>query len=369
MNNSGDTVNFTAMILTIAGFGALLLVYVLIYKRLKVFAQRTANQWDDIMLDLFKIPLFWVLVWIMLKFFTYAFLKELSVFKYVTHINNILLILSVTWVLMKSMKLLVFLLQKKINVDVPDNLRARKRLTQLKVFQNISDAVIVFIAISLVLMTFDELKIVGKSLLASAGIAGIIVGFAAQKSIGMFLAGIQLVLTQPIRLDDVVIVEGEWGRIEEITFTYVVVKIWDERRLMLPVNYFLEKPFQNWTRTSADILGTVFFYVGYDLPVQAIRDFVPEILKDNLNWDERVFNVQVTNTTEMYKELRILVSSSNASKNWNLRTEIREKVIDFIQANYPGCFVKVRLNHENMTITQPKDETLRPNESGNRAFF
>lgn len=113
MNNSGDTVNFTAMILTIAGFGALLLVYVLIYKRLKVFAQRTANQWDDIMLDLFKIPLFWVLVWIMLKFFTYAFLKELSVFKYVTHINNILLILSVTWVLMKSMKLLVFLLQKK----------------------------------------------------------------------------------------------------------------------------------------------------------------------------------------------------------------------------------------------------------------
>ncbi|HSO89255.1 MAG TPA: mechanosensitive ion channel domain-containing protein, partial [Draconibacterium sp.] len=193
-----------------------------------------------------------------------------------------------------------------------------------------------------------------KSLLTSAGIAGIIIGFAAQKSIGMFLAGIQIAITQPIRLDDVVIVEGEWGRIEEITLTYVVVKIWDERRLMLPVNYFLEKPFQNWTRTSANIMGTVFFYVGYDLPVQPIRDFVPKILKDNPNWDGRVFNVQITNSNEMYKEMRILVSSSDASKNWDLRTEVREKVIDFIQANYPDCFAKVRLNHKNNLLV--KDE-------------
>lgn len=344
MNSSGNTVNFTAMVLAIAGFGVLLFIYMLIYKRLKVYAQKTVNQWDDIMLDLFKIPLLWVLVWIMLKFFAYAFLKELSVFKYVAHINNILLILSVAWVLMKLVRLLAFGLQKKFNVDVPDNLEARKKLTQLKVFQKICDAVIVFVALSFILMTFDEAKIVGKSLLASAGVAGIIIGFAAQKSIGMFLSGIQLALTQPIRLDDVVVMEGEWGRIEEITLTYVVVKIWDERRLVLPVNYFLEKPFQNWTRKSADILGTVFIYVGYDLPVQAVRDFVPKILQDNPNWDGRAFNVQVTNTTEWYKELRILVSSADASKNWNLRTEIREEVIDFIQANYPECFVRVRLD-------------------------
>lgn len=354
MNNLGGPVNFTALILVIAGFGILLFVYMLSYKRLKIYVQKTVSQFDDVMLNLFKIPLLWILVWIMLKFFTHAFLKEISIFRYVTHINNILLILTVAWLLMKSVKLLSFMLQKKFDIHVADNLEARKRLTQLKVFQNIADAVIAIIAISFVLMTFDEARIVGKSLLASAGVAGIIVGFAAQKSIGMFLAGIQLAITQPIRHDDVVIVEGEWGRVEEITFTYVVVKIWDERRLMLPVNYFLEKPFQNWTRTSADILGTVFFYVGYDFPVQTIRDFVLEILKDNLNWDDRVFNVQVTNTTELYKELRILVSSSDASKNWNLRTEIREKVIDFIQANYPECFVKVRLNHDNMTIVPPK---------------
>lgn len=354
MNNLGGPVNFTALILVIAGFGILLFVYMLSYKRLKIYVQKTVSQLDDVMLDLFKIPLLWILVWIMLKFFTHAFLKEISIFRYVTHINNILLILTVAWLLMKSVKLLSFMLQKKFDIHVADNLEARIRLTQLKVFHNIANAVIAIIAISFVLMTFNEARIVGKSLLASAGVAGIIIGFAAQKSIGLFLSGIQLAITQPIRLDDVVIVEGEWGRVEEITFTYVVVKIWDERRLMLPVNYFLEKPFQNWTRTSADILGTVFFYVGYDFPVQTIRDFVPEILKDNLNWDERVFNVQVTNTTELYKELRILVSSSDAAKNWNLRTEIREKVIDFIQANYPECFVKVRLNHDNMTIVPPK---------------
>ena len=354
MNNSGDTVTFTAMIFAIVGFGVFLFVYMLIYKRLKVHASRTVNQWNNIMLDLFKVPLLWGLVWVMLKFFTFTFLKELSVFKYVSHFNNILLILLVAWIAMKLVRLLAFWLQKKFNVDVPDNLEARKKLTQLKVFQNISDTLIVFVALSLVLMTFDEAKVVGLSLLTSAGIAGIIVGFAAQKSIGMFLAGIQLAITQPIRLDDVVVVEGEWGRIEEITLTYVVVRIWDERRLMLPVNYFLEKPFQNWTRTNADILGTVFLYVGYDLPVQAIRDFVPEILKDNQNWDGRAFNVQVTNTTELYKELRILVSSGDAAKNWNLRTAVREQVIDFIQANYPESFVKIQLNHYNKRTMNPK---------------
>jgi len=283
----------------------------------------------------------------MIKSFAHLFLKDLNVFKYLIHANNIVLILSMGWILMKFVKLGTYLLHKKLNISNSNNLDARKKLTQLTIFENIADTIIVIVTISVVLMTFDGARVIGKSLLTSAGIAGIIIGFAAQKSIGMFLAGIQIAITQPIRLDDVVIVEGEWGRIEEITLTYVAVKIWDERRLMLPVNYFLEKPFQNWTRTSANIMGTVFFHVGYDLPVQAIRDFVPQILKDNPNWDGRVFNVQITNSNELYKEMRILVSSSDASKNWDLRTEVREKVIDFIQANYPDCFAKVRLNHDN----------------------
>lgn len=342
-----NTINYTAILLMGVVIVVFLFVYMFIYKRLKIYTQKTENKWDDFMLDIFKIPFLWLLVWIMIKSFAHLFLKDLTVFKHLIHANNIVLILSVGWILIKFVKLGVFLLHKKLDVSVADNLHARRRLTQLTVFQNIADTVIVIVTISVVLMTFDGAKAVGTSLLASAGVAGLIIGFAAQKSIGMFLAGIQIAITQPISLDDVVIVEGEWGRIEEITLTYVVVKIWDERRLMLPVTYFLEKPFQNWTRTSADIMGTVFFYVGYDLPVQAIRDFVPEILKDNPNWDKRVFNVQITNTNELYKEMRILVSSADASKNWDLRTEVREKVIDFIQANYPDCFAKVRLNQNN----------------------
>ena len=192
-------------------------------------------------------------------------------------------------------------------------------------------------------MTFEQAKTIGVSLLTSAGIIGIIVGFAAQKSIGMMLAGIQLAVTQPIRLDDVVIVEGEWGRIEEITLTYVVVKIWDERRLILPVTWFLEKPFQNWTRTNADIIGTIFLYVDYSFPVKSIRTALPDMLKGNPNWDGRVLNVQVTKSTEQYKEIRVLLSSADASKNWNLRTAIREKLVGFINVNYPDTFAKIRI--------------------------
>ena len=354
MDNTVNTINFTAIFLMVVVIVVFLFIYLFIYKRLKVYTQKTANQWDDFMLDIFKIPLLWLLVWIMIKSFAHLFLKDLTVFKHLIHANNIVLILSVGWIFMKFVKLGAYLLNKRLDVNAADNLNARRRLTQLTVFQNIADTVIVIVTISVVLMTFDGARAVGTSLLASAGVAGLIIGFAAQKSIGMFLAGIQIAITQPISLDDVVIVEGEWGRIEEITLTYVVVKIWDERRMMLPVTYFLEKPFQNWTRSSADIMGTVFFYVGYDLPVQAIRDFVPEILKDNANWDGRVFNVQITNTNELYKEMRILVSSSDASKNWDLRTEVREKVIDFIQANYPDCFAKVRLNHNNKLLSQAK---------------
>ncbi|NJO89490.1 MAG: mechanosensitive ion channel [Chloroflexia bacterium] len=200
-------------------------------------------------------------------------------------------------------------------------------------------------AISVSLLTFSQARTIGLSLLTSAGIFGIIVGFAAQKSLGMILAGIQIAITQPIRLDDVVIVEGEWGRIEEITLTYVVVKIWDERRLVLPVNYFLEKPFQNWTRSNADIIGSIFLYVDYSFPVDSLREILPAMLEGNTDWDKRVLNVQVTNTTEFHKEVRVLLSSPDASKNWDLRTFVREKIIDFVCSSYPESFAKIRVEN------------------------
>lgn len=354
MENSGETINIAGMITMIAVMAAFLLAYVFLYKQLKKYTKKTVGLHDDFMLDLFKIPLLWIVIWLMLKLFTDVFLKDVTFYNYLVHFNNIVLILSIGWMLTKFVKLANYFLYKKLDVSVADNLEARKRLTQLTVFQNIANTLIVIISVSIILMTFDGAKDIGKSLLTSAGVLGIIVGFAAQKSIAMFLAGVQIAITQPIRLDDVVVVEGEWGRIEEITLTYVVVKIWDERRLMLPVNYFLEKPFQNWTRTSANILGTVFLYVGYDLPVDAVRSFVSGAVKNNPDWDQRVANVQVTNANELYKELRILVSSSNSSKNWDLRVDVREKVIDFIQKNYPDCFVKVRLKPDEAMFAAPK---------------
>ena len=279
----------------------------------------------------------------LLKIFTHIFLSSLPIFPYLLHINTLLLIFLISWISIQFIKAGAYYLLNKLDIGATDNLNARKSLTQIKVFKGIANSIIVIIAIAVGLLTFEQVKTIGISLLTSAGIIGIIVGFAAQKSIGMILAGIQLAITQPIRLDDVVIVEGEWGRIEEITLTYVVVKIWDERRLVLPVTWFLEKPFQNWTRTRADITGSIFLYVDYSFPVESIRIALPDMLKGNPDWDERVLNVQVTKTTEQYKEIRVLLSSADSSKKWDLRAAIREKLIDFINVNYPDTFAKIRI--------------------------
>jgi small-conductance mechanosensitive channel len=169
-----------------------------------------------------------------------------------------------------------------------------------------------------------------------------VIGFAAQKTLGNLLAGIQIAITQPIRIDDVVVVEGEWGRIEEITLTYVVVRIWDLRRLVLPIGYFLEKPFQNWTRVSADVLGTVYLVVDYTVPVDEIRAQLERIVRESNLWDRKVCGVQVTDASERGIEVRALVSAADSSKAWDLRCEVREKLIAFLQQNYPGSLPRVR---------------------------
>lgn len=207
--------------------------------------------------------------------------------------------------------------------------------------ERIAVITVAFIFISIALMTIESVRQLGVSLLASAGVTGIIIGFAAQRSFGQVFSGIQIAFTQPIRLDDVVVIEGEWGRIEEINITYAVVKIWDERRLIVPIDYFLNNPIQNWTRTSSAILGTAMLYVSYELPVEPLRQELTRLVKDNPNWDGRVQNIQVTESKEWYKVLRVLVSSSNSSKNWDLRVEVREKLIDFINQNHPGSFAKI----------------------------
>jgi small-conductance mechanosensitive channel len=298
---------------------------------------------NSFVIDILKIPVLWLLLWILFKIFSHSFISDTPVFSTLMSINNILLILTVGWLVIKIVKAFFYYWLNKLDIHTADNLNARRSLTRMKIFENIIVATIVVVVLGICLMTFEQVRSIGVSLLTSAGIAGIIVGFAAQKSIATVLAGVQIAITQPIRLDDVVIVEGEWGRIEEITLTYVVVKIWDERRLILPVTYFIEKPFQNWTRNTAEILGTVFLYVDYALPVDALRSRLTEIVQHHPKWDGRVANIQVTDTKERYKELRVLVSSKDASLNWDLRVDVREQLLDFIQQNYPGCFAQMRV--------------------------
>ncbi|MDY7000737.1 MAG: mechanosensitive ion channel [Thermodesulfobacteriota bacterium] len=249
---------------------------------------------------------------------------------------------AAAWLVIRGVYALQDMLLPRFDVSEKDNLRARKIHTQAQVFNKIFVVVVTFLALGVVLMHFEQFRRIGTSLLASAGVAGIVIGLAAQKTIANVLSGIQLAFTQPIRLDDVVIVEGEWGRIEEITFTYVVVKIWDLRRLVLPVSYFLERPFQNWTRVSADILGTVFIYADFRIPVDAVREELSRIVQDHPLWDGKVCGLQVTNVTERTVELRALVSAETSPKLWDLRCHVREKLIAYMQKNFPQSLPRFR---------------------------
>jgi small-conductance mechanosensitive channel len=253
-----------------------------------------------------------------------------SVQELVGRVVGALLVATLVWVTLR------------LDVDAADNLRARSVHTQYAILRKIVIAVAAVLALGAVLMQFERVRQLGTGILASAGIIGIIVGFAAQKSLATLFAGIQIALTQPIRIDDVVVVEGEWGRIEEITLTYVVVRIWDQRRLVLPITYFLDRPFQNWTRVSADILGTVYLYADHTIPVDEVRAELERIVADDERWDGRVCGLQVTNVTERTVELRALVSAADSGKAWDLRCAVRERLVALLQERYPECLPRLR---------------------------
>ena len=191
----------------------------------------------------------------------------------------------------------------------------------------------------------------GTGLLTGVGVGGIIIGFAAQKSLGNLLAGFQIAFTQPIRIDDVLVVEGEWGRVEEITLTYVVLNIWDQRKLILPINYFIEKPFQNWTRTGAEILGTAFFYMDYTIPVDQLRTEFERLLSLSPLWDKRAQALQVTNTSERTIEVRTLMSAATSGAAFDLRCYIRENLIKYVREHHPDSLPKTRAVIENNPAT------------------
>lgn len=261
-------------------------------------------------------------------------------------LGNIMLIVGIAWLFIQTASYGKGLMLSRYDIDTADNLEARKVYTQFSIIQRIVNFTIIVVAISLILMSFDSIRKLGLSLLASAGIAGLILGLAAQKLLATVLSGLQIAITQPIRLEDVVIVENEWGWIEEITLTYVVVRIWDKRRLIVPTTYFIEKPFQNWTRNTAEILGTVFIYTDYSVSVDSLRKELTKILSTDTNWDGKVNVVQVTNTNEKSVEIRALVSAKDSPTAWDLRVNVREKLLEYLQKNYPESLPKTRIKVE-----------------------
>lgn len=261
----------------------------------------------------------------------------------VPHAISIALIVGVTWLLARLTHVPADIVAARFPMTMADNLRARRLTTLVRIMRQVAAVVIIVIGAAVALMTFPQARELGASMLASAGIAGLAIGMAARPALSNIIAGIQIALTEPIALDDVVIVEGEYGNIEEITTTYVVVRVWDLRRLIIPLSHFIEKPFQNWTRTSAALLGSVMVHTDFNVPVAALRAELDRLLDGNERWDGKVKNVQVTDAINGRVELRLLVSAAAAGILWDLRCEVREAIVAFIQREYPGALQRTRV--------------------------
>ena len=256
---------------------------------------------------------------------------------------HLLLIAAVAWTLIALSRVLEDAVVRRFDVEAADNLRARRVRTQVGVLRRVLVIAVSLFAVSAALLRVEGLQALGTGLLASAGVIGIVVGIAAQRPLANLVAGIQLALTQPIRVGDAVVVENEWGTVEEITLTYVVVRVWDARRLVLPISHFFEKPFQNWTRRSAQIVGTVFWRVDYAAPVAEIRAECERVVRASKHWDGMVWQLDVTDATDRALELRAIMSASNAGAAWDLRCEVREKVVDYLRRTHPESLPRLRV--------------------------
>ena len=266
--------------------------------------------------------------------------KKLEV---LSRVLNILLIVAINWFSVRSLKLAQLILYNIFDITRADNMRQRRMRTQIQFIYRVTLVFVCITGVSFVLMNFESVRRLGTSLIASAGVASVVIGFAAQRSLANFIAGFQIAFTQPIRLDDVLIVEGEWGRVEEINLSYVVINLWDLRRLVLPITYFVEKPFQNWTRTSANLLAYSYVYVDYRAPLEPLRKEFQRVCEESPLWDHQVCILQVTDLTESTMQLRALTSARNASDAFDLRCVVREKLVEFLQKNHPEALPIRRL--------------------------
>lgn len=311
-------------------------------------ARRGKGQSDDILVAAMRRPTRWLVVLGALG----AGLQPLTLGPRVGAIwsigSKMVFAFLLGWLALSLLRAFRQIVEIHSDITVEDNLKARRRHTRVRILYRIAQFIVGFVVVALMLIAIPGVRTIGVTLMASAGLAGLAVGAAAQPALKNLIAGIQMAFSEPIRLDDVVIIEGEWGRIEDIRLTYVIVRIWDDRRMVVPVSYFLEKPFQNWTTQTSDLLGTVFFFVDPSADVQRIRAKFVEVTQANPRWDKRVAIVQVTEQRAEALELRGLLSARNAAIAFDLRCEVREAVIEFIRTEMPEALPRNRalLDHE-----------------------
>ncbi|KQS31294.1 mechanosensitive ion channel family protein [Dyadobacter sp. Leaf189] len=265
-------------------------------------------------------------------------------------ICKIVLIAVSTWLVVRIVIIVEKILVDQLDFNTPDNNQARRLFTKIKFVKRMVIILVVTIGVSILLLSFDSVRQYGVGILTSAGIVSVIIGFAAQKSLANLMAGIQIAFTQPIKIDDVVIVEGEWGRIEEINLTYVVVNIWDLRRIVLPITYFIENPFQNWTRNESALIGTAFFQLNYHAPIPRLREKLKEILDTTPLWNGKSWALQVTDTQGQLMVVRALMSARNSGETFDLRCLVREKMIEFIVQEYPEALPSTRIEEQQKPV-------------------
>ncbi len=319
-----------------------LLVHYLLFVLAKRLAQKTPTVIDDSLIRHGEGPTRWIFPLVAILLALPLLPIRPQILGPLQHVLALGLIASLAWIVILLADVFADTMSARYAIDVADNLEARRVRTQTQVLRRIFVVIVMILALGVMLMTFPTIRTLGTSLLASAGLAGLVLGMAMRPTLASLVAGIQIALTQPIRLDDVVIVEGEWGWIEEIRTTYVVVRIWDLRRLVVPLSYFIERPFQNWTRVTSDLLGAVFLYVDYTVPIGEIRQELHGILESSQMWDRKVWGLQVTDAKEHTIELRALMSAPSAPIAWDLRCHVREKLIQYLQERHPESLPKTR---------------------------
>lgn len=337
------TIDFSevATALLVAGIAvtAAVVAHRVLFGFLGRIARSSESQADDIIVDTLGKPTRWAFVALAIVLVA----REIAMLDDAWEkVAGFVMPALIGWIALAIMRATVSALELRADITVADNLEARRRRTRLAIFSRIGTFVIVFLTVGLMLLSIPGVRDIGVTLMASAGLAALAVGAAAQPALKALIGGLQMALTEPIRIDDVVIIDGEWGRIEDIRTTYVVVRIWDQRRLVVPVNKFLDETFQNWTRRESDLLGTVFLHLDPLVDVDRVRGEYERLIETNPLWDRRVKVVQVTDTSMDSIEVRLLMSAKDAGTAFDLRCQIREAMLAFIRDEMPEAIARRR---------------------------